>query len=135
MLSAIIGLILFVGLVPAPLLFQLSSACLLVLVTSIWVMTIVLTASKNYHGVLVSFLSGYAISFLASWAFTLWLGPSATMLGMVAGHFILLLLLFRITFKEIGELEIKNMEIFYYFKKYSHLAFLRPVLQPGNMDR
>ena len=122
-LSAIAGLILFVGFVPAPLLFQLSSTCLLVLVTSIWVMTTVLTASKNYHGVLVSFLSGYAISFLASWALTLWLGSPATMLGIVAGHLILLLLLLRISFKEIGEFEAKNLEIFHYFKKYSHLAF------------
>jgi uncharacterized membrane protein len=122
-LSAIIGLVLFVGFVPAPLLFQLSAACLFVLVTSIWVMTVALTASKNYHGVLISFMSGYAISFLASWAFTRWLGPSATMLGMVTGHFVLLLLLLRITFKEIGEMEVKNLEIFGYFRKYSHLAF------------
>jgi len=122
-LSAIIGLILFVGFVPAPLLFQLSSACLLALVTSIWVMTVALSASRNYHGVLISFLSGYAISFLAAWASTHWLGPSATMLGMVAGHLILLLMLLRITFQEIGELEFKNLEILGYFKKYSHLAF------------
>jgi len=122
-LSAIIGLILFVGFVPAPLLFQLSSAFLLVLVTSIWVMTVALTASKNYHGVLFSFLSGYAISFLASWALTLWLGPSATMLGIVAGHCILLLSLLRITFKEIGVLELRNLEVFRYFGKYRELAF------------
>jgi uncharacterized membrane protein len=122
-LSAVIGLVLFVGFVPAPLLFQLSSACLLVLVTSIWVMTLALTASKNYHGVLFSFLSGYALSFLASWAFTLWLGPSATMLGMVAGHFVLLLSLLRISFREIGEFEVKNLEILHYFKKFSYLAF------------
>jgi uncharacterized membrane protein len=121
-LSSLIGLVLFVGFVPGPLLFQLASACLLMLVTSIWVMTVALTASKNYHGVLFSFLSGYAISFLASWVFTLWLGPSATMLGMVAGHLILFLLLLRLTFKEIGELEIKNLEVFGYFKKYAALA-------------
>jgi polysaccharide biosynthesis protein PelG len=122
-LSAVIGLVLFVGFVPAPLLFQLSSACLLVLVTSIWVMTVALTASKNYHGVLISFMSGYALSFLAAWTCTLWLGPSATMLGMVAGHFVLLLLLVRITFKEIGEVEVKNFEVFGYFRKYRDLAF------------
>lgn len=122
-LSAGIGLILFVGFVPAPLCFQLSSACLFVLVTSIWVMTVALTASKDYHGVLISFLSGYAISFLASLAFTFWLGPSGTMLGMVAGHFALLLMLLRNTFKEIGTVEVRNLEILDYFKRYSHLAF------------
>ena len=122
-LSATIGLILFVGLVPGSLLFQLSSACLLMLVSSIWVMTTALTASKNYHGVLGSFVLGYAISFLGAWLLTLWLGPAATMLGMVLGHLILLALLLRLTFKEVGELEVKNLEIFHYFKKYSHLAF------------
>lgn len=121
--SAVIGLILFVGFVPAPLCFQLSSACLFVLVTSIWVMTVALTASKNYHGVLISFLSGYTISFLASFAFTFWMGPSGTMLGMVAGHFALLLMLLRNTFKEIGTLGVRNLEILDYFKKYRHLAF------------
>lgn len=121
--SAIIGLIVFVGFVPAPLLFQLSSACLFVLVTSAWVVMLALTASKNYQGVLVSFMSGYTISFLAAWALTLWRGPSAAMLGMVAGHFILLLLLLRTTFKEIGVGEVKNLEIFGYFRKYRDLAF------------
>jgi polysaccharide biosynthesis protein PelG len=122
-LSAAIGLILFVGFVPGPLLFQLSAACLLVLVTSIWVMTVALSASKNYHGVLISFVVGYGVSFVLSWASTRWLGASATMLGMVAGHFILLLMLLRLTFKEVGELEVKNLEIVRYFKKYSYLAF------------
>jgi polysaccharide biosynthesis protein PelG len=45
------------------------------------------------------------------------------MLGMVAGHFVLLLLLLRITFKEIGETEVKNFEVFGYFRKYRDLAF------------
>jgi uncharacterized membrane protein len=121
-LSAVIGLVLFVGFVPGPLLFQLSSACLLMLVTSIWVMTVALTASKNYHGVLLSFCAGYGLSFLASWAFTVWLGPSATMLGMVAGHSVLLVLLLRLTFQEIGEMEIKNLEIYHYYNKYRDLA-------------
>jgi polysaccharide biosynthesis protein PelG len=66
---------------------------------------------------------GYVSSFLGAWLLTLWLGPTATMLGMVAGHLLLLVLLLRLTFKEVGELEIKNLEIFHYFKKYSHLAF------------
>jgi uncharacterized membrane protein len=121
-LSAIVGFILFALLVPAPLLFQLSSVCLFVLLTSVWIMTVALTASKNYQGVLVSFMLGYAACFAGSWAFTAFLGPSTTMLGMVLGHFLLLVLLSRITFKELRPSQIKNLEVLSYLKKYHHLA-------------
>src|SRR5439155_8315741 len=67
--NSVLGLAIFLFLVPGPLLFQLSAALLLVLVSCIWITSIYLTAIKNYNGVLFCFLSGYGFSFVFAWLF------------------------------------------------------------------
>jgi uncharacterized membrane protein len=120
--SAVLGLILFLFFVPAPLLVQLSSAALYVLVTSVWITSVYLSASKNYRAVINAFFSGYALSFAAAWAFSAWGGADYTMLGLVVGHSLLLLLLLRTTVGETGSARFLNLEVFGYFKTFLPLA-------------
>ncbi len=120
--SSAIGLTVFLGFVPGPMIFQYSAAAFFVLVTCIWITSIYLTAVKNYKAVLISFFSGYGASFLAAWGATAFFGAAYTMLGMVVGHMVLLVLLLGTLFQEIGATSLKNSEVFGYFKKFLVLA-------------
>lgn len=117
-----VGLIIFVGFVEAPLLFRLSAALLTMLVASIWITGIFLTALKNYTAVLKSFTIGCAVSFLAAWQLAYNFQVAGAMLGLALGHAVLLVLLCAAIFKEIGNHEMGRADFLDYFPRYKELA-------------
>ena len=118
----LVGLILFIGFIPAPLLFQLSAALLTMLVASIWIAGIFLTALKNYTAVLRAFAVGCTVSFLVGWQLTFNFQISGAMMGMAIGHAVLLLMLCAAIFKEIGNHEMGRADFLHYFARYKELA-------------
>ncbi len=122
LIFTVIGLTLFVGFVNGPLLFRLSAALLTMLVASIWIAGIFLTALKNYHQVLKSFSIGCAVSFLAAWQLSVNFQVAGAMLGMAIGHAILLVLLCASIYQEIGNHEMGRLDFLDYFRQYKDLA-------------
>jgi uncharacterized membrane protein len=119
----LIGWVLFVILVKAPPVFQLTSAFMMPVVGSIWLISAYLTALKNYMRVIISYASGYASGFLLAWvAVRLW-GAHCAMLGFALGHVLLLVLLFGLVCSEIGSAPLRPGEILACFRKYHLLAW------------
>jgi polysaccharide biosynthesis protein PelG len=122
LLFAILGLIIFVGNVDAPLPFRFASAMLMMIVGGIWISSIFLTAIKDYKQVLIGFAVGSAVSFLASGLGGKWYGLNGAMLGFVIGHGVLLLLLFSAIYKEVGNKEVGTPDFLKQIRKYWPLA-------------
>ena len=119
---AALGLVLFVGLVPGPMLFRLSAALLTVLVAMIWITGVFLSALKNYHAVLFAFAGGCCVSFFSAWALAIRFGTGGVMLGITLGHAVLLLILGSAIFREIGRSEATADGLLPSFRKYWDLA-------------
>ena len=122
LIFTVLGLVLFVGFVPGPLLFRLSAALLMVVVAGIWIASIFLTAIKNYQKVLMAFLIGCCASLLASWGLATKLGMAGAMVGFVLGHALLLLLLCAAIYQEVGNLAVGDASFLDCFGKYRDLA-------------
>jgi uncharacterized membrane protein len=119
--SAVVGLALFVGFVPGPMLFRLSAALLMVLVSGMWVTGIFLTVLKNYSAVLIAFAAGFLWSLVAATAGA-YFNAGLAMFGLAFGHALLLGLLFRAVFLEVGEKNLDGESLLPYFGKYWDLA-------------
>ncbi len=119
---ALLGLIIFVKFVPAPPLFQLSAAMLMMLVGGIWIASIFLTAIKDYKQVLIGFLVGSLTSLFAAGMGGKWFGLSGAMIGFVFGHAALLLLLFSAIYKEVGNRDVGTPVFIGQLRKYYKLA-------------
>ena len=122
LLFAILGLVLFVGFVNAPLPFRLAAAMLMMIVGAIWIASIFLTAIKDYKQVLIGFAVGSIATFLCSGLGGKWYGLNGAMLGFVLGHGLLLLLLFSAIYKEVGNKEIGTPDFLREIRKYWPLA-------------
>ena len=122
LMFSLVGLVLFVGCVPGPLLFRLAAAMLTALVGGIWVAGIFLTAIKDYAQVLWGFAIGSVTSFGGAWLGSQWTGTTGAMVGFTLGHAVLLLLLFRAIYKEVGNREVGDPEFLRCFRKYWQLA-------------
>lgn len=119
---AVLGLIIFVGNVEAPLPFRFSAAMLMMIVGGIWISSIFLTAIKDYKQVLIGFAVGSVTSFLASGMGGKWYGLNGAMIGFVFGHAVLLLLLFSSIYKEVGNKEVGTPDFLKQIRKYWPLA-------------
>ena len=119
---ALLGLVLFVGFVEAPPLFQISSAGLMVLASCVWVAGIYLTVLKKYDQILAAFGVGYGSGFLAAWGLAVPWGAGAAMLGLAWGHAILLWLLLAAIHREVGNREPWNLEVVHCFVGFYPLA-------------
>lgn len=120
-IASVVGLVLFVGFVPGPLLFRLSAALLMVLVSGMWITGIFLTVLKNYSAVLIAFAAGFLWSLVAATAGAYY-DSGLAMFGLAFGHAILLVLLFRSVYLEVGAKGLDGESLGPYFTKYWDLA-------------
>lgn len=119
---AVLGLVIFVGFVDAPLPFRLAAAMLMMIVGAIWTASIFLTAIKDYKQVLIGFAVGSLATFLCSGMGGKWYGLNGAMIGFVLGHGLLLLLLFSAIYQEVGNKEIGTRDFIKEILKYWPLA-------------
>ncbi len=130
-INAGIGLVFFVGFVPADPLFQFSAAGVLIVVSAIWIGAVYLTAVRDYAAVLRCFAIGYATSFVAAWALTKVAGLSGTMTGFLAGQVVLLLAIMRVIYRAFGTIAAPSFSFLGYFKKHRDLALCGLVYNLG----
>ena len=119
---AVLGMILFVANVEAPLLFRMSAAMLMMIVGGIWISSIFLTAIKDYKRVLIGFAIGSVVSFLAAGIGAKWYRLNGAMVGFVLGHSVLLLLLFSAIYRQVGNKEVGTPDFLKQLRKYWPLA-------------
>jgi uncharacterized membrane protein len=120
--NALLGLIFFLGFVPAAPLFQLAAAGVLMVVSAIWIAAIYVTALKDYTAVVRCFAIGYAVSLAAAWALSHAFGVAGTMAGFLIGQVILLLTMIGLIYREYGSAAPPSFAYFSYFKKHADLA-------------
>ncbi len=120
--NAVLGLVFFVGFVPAPPLFQFAAAGVLMIVSAIWIGAVYLTAVRDYGAVLRCFALGYAVSFAAAWLLSRVAGISGTMSGFLLGQIVLLLAILRVIFAEFGTAAAPSFAFLAYFKRHRALA-------------
>lgn len=120
--SAAVGLVFFLGFVPAPALFQFAAAGVLAVVSAIWIGAVYLTAVRDYTAVLKCFAIGYAVSFSAAWGLSKVAGISGTMAGFLIGQIVLLLAMFAVVYKEYGAIAPPSFAFLKYFQRFRALA-------------
>lgn len=129
--NAVIGLVFFVGFVPATPLFQFASAGVLVVVSAIWISAVYLTALRDYGAVVRCFAIGYASSFAFAWALTKVAGLAGTMAGFLAGQVVLLLAIFGVIYRAFGTIAAPSFAFLAYFKRHRDLALCGLVYNLG----
>jgi uncharacterized membrane protein len=102
---SVLGLTIFVGLVPGPLPFRLAAALVMVLVGDTWVASVFLTAVKKYTLVLMAFAGGSLVSFVSGWALAGRYELGGAMIGFGLGQTMLLVTLCAAIFREMGNWE------------------------------
>ncbi len=120
--SGILGLIFFIGFVPAPPAFQIASAGVLMVISAIWIGAVYITAVRDYGAVLRCFGIGYAVSFGAAWLLSPLFGISGIMVGFLIGQVVLLLAIIHVIYREFGAAIIPSFAFLGYFKRHRALA-------------
>ena len=120
--NAVLGLVFFVGFVPAAPLFQFAAAGVLMVVSAIWIAAIYVTAVRDYTAVVRCFAAGYAVSFVAAWLLSREFGVAGTMLGFLLGQIVLLLTMLNVIFREYGTAAPPSFEFLGYFHRHRDLA-------------
>ena len=126
-----VGLVFFVGFVPASSLFQFAAAGVLTVVAALWIAAIYVTAVKDYTAVVRCFAVGYAASFAAAWALSREFGIAGTMAGFLVGQIVLLLTMIRVIYREYGTTAAPSFTFFGYFRKHADLALCGLVYNLG----
>ncbi len=121
--NAVLGFVFFIGFVPAPHLFQLAAAGVLMVVSAIWVAAVYVTAVRDYTAVVRCFAVGYVVSFVAAWLLAKQMGVSGTMLGFLIGQVVLLLAMVRVIYREYGTNAAPSFAFLDYFKQHRDLAW------------
>lgn len=122
LLFSLLGFFFFYFYVPGPELFRLSAAFLMVVVASIWITGIFLTAMKDYKSVLWAFALGGACSFVAALILGRAYGLSGAMFGFAFGHMLLLVALFAGVYRQVGNHKIADFSFFRQYRRYWDLA-------------
>ena len=107
-----------------PLSFRFASLILYIAMSSIWLVMIFLSATKNYVFIAQAFLVGAIISSLCAIEFSRNYGISGAMAGMALGQFTILALLIWRIYKEFGFYPFFSNEIFSYYQKFSSLMWI-----------
>jgi len=106
------------------LVLKLICICFLISVLLIWHSMVFLSAAKNYHHIIGSFILGG----LSSVVFGLVLGSYLSLIGYILGYTIgqavIALLLARNVFSEFDDYEYVSFEVFSYFKNFKILIFV-----------
>jgi uncharacterized membrane protein len=122
LLNGAIGLVFFLGFVPAAPLFQFSAAGVLMIVSATWIAAVYLSAVRDYLAVLRCFAMGYAVSFGAGWGLTVLAGPAGTMAGFLLGQIVLLLAMVSVVQREYGSHAAPSFAFLGYFRRHRALA-------------
>lgn len=101
-LSAVAGGWFFMTQVPAPPLYQAAAAALFVHVACIFVASTYLSAMRHYNRILLAFFVGYGVGVAAAYMLTWKYGVTGTMLGFLAGHCVLFVMLAAAVYAEFG---------------------------------
>jgi uncharacterized membrane protein len=101
-LSTAVGGWFFLTQVPAPPLYQAAAAALFVHVACIFVASTYLSALRQYNHIVLAFLIGYGAGVAAAYLLTPRFGVTGTMLGFLAGHCMLFVMLALAVYREFG---------------------------------
>lgn len=103
-MASIVGGVFFIGLVPdVPWHFQVSAAALLVYVSCIFVASVYLSVLREYGRIVFAFFVGYGSGVAAAWYLAQHYGITGAMVGLLAGHLVLFVLLAAHVRYEIGK--------------------------------
>ncbi len=130
-INGALGLIFFLGFVPAPPLFQFASVGVLMVVSTIWIGSVYLTAARDYEAVVRCFAVGYAVSFFAAWGLAQLAGIAGTMAGFLIGQVVLLLAITRVIYREFGTQTRPSFAFLSYFRRHADLALCGLVYNLG----
>ncbi|MBF0431179.1 MAG: exopolysaccharide Pel transporter PelG [Fibrobacteria bacterium] len=103
---------------------KMAAILLYVVVSNIWLAMVFLTALRDFRGILISFLSGAAVSLLAGIVWGRFEGLLGLLMGYSVGQSLILLLLTRNIFHEFRYVKSLDREFFHYFKMYPQLIFI-----------
>lgn len=92
----------FMTQVPAPPVYQAAAAALFVHVVAIFVASTYLSAMRHYNRILIAFFIGYGVGVAAAYGLTWKFGLTGTILGFLAGHMVLFILLAASVYAEFG---------------------------------
>ncbi|MBI3019690.1 MAG: exopolysaccharide Pel transporter PelG [Deltaproteobacteria bacterium] len=104
--------------------YKLAGISLHVLVSSLWVVMIFLSATKNYIAIAISFLAGAIVSALASIEFSRDFGAVGALGGVILGQAVILGGLVWRLYHEFQFYPFFSNEIFYYYRKYASLIWV-----------
>lgn len=102
LISAAAGGWFFLTQVPSPPLYQAATAALFVHVACIFVASTYLSALRHYNRIVLAFFIGYGVGVTAACLLTPEYGVNGTMLGFLAGHVVLFVLLAAAVLEEFG---------------------------------
>ncbi|KIL42841.1 hypothetical protein KP77_34710 [Jeotgalibacillus alimentarius] len=132
----VIGIVLLIGFVitvlfywlsPLPLLFKFSSYLLFVELNIVWILSMYVSALKDYKKIVKGYLLGVAVAAIVIWVMTGLLGiktATAVFIGLDAGFLLIAIMLTRDIF---GFFQLNNKRYFYfltYIEKYPFLFFI-----------
>ena len=104
LMASVVGGVFFIGLVPdVPWHFQVSAAALLVYVSCIFVASVYLSVLREYGRIVFAFFVGYGSGVVAAWYLAQHYGITGAMVGLLAGHLVLFILLAAHVRYEIGK--------------------------------
>lgn len=101
-LSAAAGGWFFLTQVPAPPLYQAAAAALFVHVACIFVASTYLSALRHYNRIVFAFFIGYGVGVALAYLLTWNYGATGTLLGFLAGHLVLFIMLTAAVYGEFG---------------------------------
>ena len=107
-----------------PISYKFAGIVFHVLVSSIWVVMIFLSATKNYIAVALSFLVGSITSAVASIEFSRNFGATGALMGAALGQAVILGGLVWRLYREFQFYPFFSNEIFHYYRKYASLIWV-----------
>jgi uncharacterized membrane protein len=103
---------------------KLICICFLISVLLIWHSMVFLSAAKNYHHIIGSFILGGLTSVILGLVLGSYLSLIGYILGYTIGQAMIALLLARNVFSEFADYEYVSFEVFNYFKNFKVLIFV-----------
>ncbi|MBI2645554.1 MAG: exopolysaccharide Pel transporter PelG [Deltaproteobacteria bacterium] len=104
--------------------YKFAGIALHVLISSLWVVMIFLSATKNYIAIAISFLAGAIVSALASVEFSRNFGVTGALVGVALGQAVTLSGLVWRLYREFHFYPFFSNEIFHYYRKHSSLIWV-----------
>lgn len=131
---ALVGMVVVVGIVQTvtaalalffatvDLRFKVLALGLYVTISIVWLQMLLLSAVKDYGAILLSFLAGYSISFVAAITMGRAQGTNGLLMGFLSGQVVLMVLLMHWILTEFKYRIEVGLRFLHYFKRYRQLA-------------